>query len=500
MKKRLLFLFMLVCTVGMLTGCGDDDPNYSAAIDGEIAGNYKGTLEVRIFDEPLGGPMIQKVTVSKAGNTSIDLSLKNFSFMGIITIPEIKLSDCQLTQNGNVYGFTGTQSLETGGLSCIINAIGTIQNSVLNIDMDIKAVLDGLNQDVNVTYRGTRLSGSESSEAKITGFAIGSEIILEAPVIDDNAGTITFKVSNKATDEDLIMTPEITISDKATVNPASGVVQDFSAGKKVIYTVIAEDGTVKTYIASIDGNVLKYSFEDWSDVKGGSHPYYDPLPEDELATPSQGVSLLYSFSGYKGEYPVLQEEQGVVGKAAKLVTRYTKKQSGFINSPTITAGSLFTGQMVISISSMSKPLEATHFGIPYSKKPVSFKGYYKYTPGESFREGAKDGSIDKIIEDRVDECSIVAVLYQIENDDEYLDGTNINESSKRVAIAQLEDGTAKSEFTPFDLKFTFFPDKAYDPTAKYKLAIICSASKEGDQFKGAPGSTLILDELEIIGE
>lgn len=500
MKKRLLYLFMFVCAVSLFTSCGDDDPDYSAAIEGEIAGNYKGTLDVKLFDQPIGEPMSQKITVTKASNSSIDLSLKNFSFMGIITIPEIRLSNCALTQNGNTYGFTGTQSLETGDLSCVINATGTILDGQIDINMDIKAVLEGESQDVNVTYKGTRLSGSESNEAQITGFTIDSEFVLEAPVINDTEGTITFKVSDKATNEDLKFAPEITISSKATVKPASGVVQDFSAGKKVTYMVIAEDGTMKSYTVSIDGNILKYSFEEWGDAKGGSHPYNDPLPANELATPNQGVALLYTVSGYKGEYPVLGEEQGVEGKAIKLVTRYTKKQSGFINSPTITAGSLFTGEMNITIASMSKPLESTHFGIPYSKKPLSFKGYYKYTPGDTFREGAKDGSVDKIVEDRVDECSIVAVLYQIENDDEYLDGTNINESPKRVAIAQLEDGTAKSEFTPFDLKFTFLPDKSYDSAAKYKLAIICSASKEGDHFKGAPESTLILDELEVVGE
>ena len=502
MKKSLFCLFMFICSVGLFTSCSDDDPNYSAAIEGEIVGNYKGTLEVKLFGESIGNPIIQKITVSKASNTSIDLSLKNFSFMGIITIPEIKLSNCKLTKNGDTYSFVGTQELETGELSCVINATGTIKNGNIDMDMDIKAVLDGQNQDVDVTYKGARLSGTESSEAKITSFIIENDFVIGSSVIDDANGTITFKVSTNATDEDLSeLIPEIMVSNKATVNPESGVAQDFSAGKKVTYTVLAEDGTVKTYVASVDGNILKYSFDEWSDVaQGGTHPYYDPLPANELANPNKGVALLYSVSGYKGDYPVLQEEAGFAGKAVKLITRYTKKQGGFINSPTITAGSLFTGEMVISISSMSKPLEATHFGIPYNKKPLFFKGYYKYTPGEIFREGAKDGSKDNIIEGQIDECSIVAVLYQIEKDDEYLDGTNINSSPKRVAVAYLEDGSAKSEFTPFNLKFNFLPDKSYDPNAKYKIAIVCSASKEGDSFKGAPDSTLILDELEIIGE
>ena len=36
--------------------------------------------------------------------------------------------------------------------------------------------------------------------------------------------------------------------------------------------------------------------------------------------------------------------------------------------------------------------------------------------------------------------------------------------------------------------------------AKYKFAIVCSSSKDGDSFKGAGGSTLIVDEFEVICE
>ena len=46
------------------------------------------------------------------------------------------------------------------------------------------------------------------------------------------------------------LAPNITVSPKATVVPASGVAQDFSGGKVVQYTVTAEDGkTKKTYSA-----------------------------------------------------------------------------------------------------------------------------------------------------------------------------------------------------------------------------------------------------------
>jgi len=40
----------------------------------------------------------------------------------------------------------------------------------------------------------------------------------------------------------------------------------------------------------------------------------------------------------------------------------------------------------------------------------------------------------------------------------------------------------------------------YDATKEYKLAVIFSSSKDGDKFSGAPGSILLIDNLEIIAE
>ena len=81
-----------------------------------------------------------------------------------------------------------------------------------------------------------------------------------------------------------------------------------------------------------------------------------------------------------------------------------------------------------------------------------------------------------------------------------LTGVDINTSEYRVAEARLKDGTDKDEWTTFELAFEYLPEKSYDSTKEYKLAIICSSSKEGDKFKGAANSTLIVDELEVIGE
>ena len=61
-----------------------------------------------------------------------------------------------------------------------------------------------------------KLSGSEKSEAKITSFTIDNEVVTVAPVIDEEKGTILFKVNDEATDDDLkSLTPIIEISEKS---------------------------------------------------------------------------------------------------------------------------------------------------------------------------------------------------------------------------------------------------------------------------------------------
>ena len=52
MKKRLLYLFMLICSVSLFTSCGDDDDDVKYPVDSELAGAYKGTMDVYYVGVP----------------------------------------------------------------------------------------------------------------------------------------------------------------------------------------------------------------------------------------------------------------------------------------------------------------------------------------------------------------------------------------------------------------------------------------------------------------
>ncbi|WP_288737541.1 PCMD domain-containing protein, partial [uncultured Parabacteroides sp.] len=202
-------------------------------------------------------------------------------------------------------------------------------------------------------------------------------------------------------------------------------------------------------------------------------------------------------------YVVTQTDDAHSGKSAVRIQTLDSKGGSMIGIaiPKVTTGTLFQGKF--SVTDYKNTLKSTKFGNPYTKKPITLKGVYKYTPGDVFYRCESVATCDKAVEDpnSVDKCSINAVLYEVtdyEDESQYLTGMDVKTSDKIVASAQLQDGSAKADWTPFELPFTY--KKEYDPAKKYRFAIICSSSSDGDNFNGAPGSTLIVDDFEVVAE
>ena len=98
----------------------------------------------------------------------------------------------------------------------------------------------------------------------------------------------------------------------------------------------------------------------------------------------------------------------------------------------IAAGNLFIGTFDGS-SAMADPLGATHFGLPLGQKPVRFLGHYRYISGGNVT--GKDGK--EIIPVRRDIGQIYAILYETDDNVQYLDGSNITTSPNIVARAMF---------------------------------------------------------------
>lgn len=503
MKEKLVCLLMLLCSINLFTACSsDDEPAYP--IDQEIAGTYKGALNIELGGNNIGKDLPKNVSLTKATDNKINLELKNFSF-GPTSLGNIVLSNCEVKKTGNTYMFTSSQTLTTlppAIGNCPITVNGTVTDGKLNVKLVI--TVSKLGQVVNVVYDGVRLKGNESSEAKIKSFTFDSPIVTEQPVIDEANGTITFKVSEKATDDELKLTPAITVSDKATITPATSVKQDFSGTNSIVYTVVAEDGTIKEYRVSVAGrnSVVAYNFEDWTVDTSNSEPDYQyPILQGGWASCNQAVVFIKGFGSmavppinYTGGYPINKTTEAHGGTyAAEMISVDTQGSNNMLGQkvPKVTAGSLYLGKFN-AMAALENPMNTTEFGVSYDKKPLTVKGFFKYTPGDQYFDAN-----GQLVAAKKDTCSISAVLYEVQNDSETLNGSTIYTSDKVVATAMFTNARA-DQFTPFQLNMVY--RKEFNPTKKYKFTIIFSSSKDGASYNAAVGSRLIVDDVMVINQ
>ena len=117
--------------------------------------------------------------------------------------------------------------------------------------------------------------------------------------------------------------------------------------------------------------------------------------------------------------------------------------------------------------------------------PTYLAGYYKYKAGDQFTEGGKP------VEGKHDICDIYAIMYETSVSVPTLDGTNAFTSPNLVSMARIKDAKETDEWTYFKLPFITLP-------GKYNISIVFTSSLEGDHFNGAIGSTLLIDEAELI--
>ena len=320
---------------------------------------------------------------------------------------------------------------------------------------------------------------------------------------DDN---ISFSVRRKA---DLTaLAPTFRITDGATISPASGSVHDFSKGP-VIYTVTSEDKEwSRSYKVSFipvirtSKDTLSFNFEDYHlDSKGKYYIWCEKHEDgnmyDDWATGNAGYGLTNGSAGPEA-YPSTVLDEGYEGKGVKLVTCSTGPFGQMVKLP-LAAGNLFLGTFDMSIA-LKTPRLATGFGLPFDKKPKTFTGYYKYTPGEKFQN--KDESI---VEGKVDEASVYAILYRNHDEDGnpvVLNGDNVQTSPLIVAKAIAANIVPTDKWTQFTVDFSYLEDFDLDllENRGYNLAVVFSSSADGAFFQGAIGSTLCIDNVKIICE
>lgn len=298
------------------------------------------------------------------------------------------------------------------------------------------------------------------------------------------------------------LAPEFELTPGATIVPESGSVHDFTT--PIRYTVTSEDGKWhRTYVVHIRypesrGIPTVFHFEDFR-IENKYGVFYEEASgysTVKWASGNQGFSLTGGGSTPE-DYPTYMDENGFVGKCVRLTTRTTGDLGQRVGKP-IAAGNLFLGRFEL-LNAVGDALGATKFGVTFYRRPLRLKGYYKYQAGPLFYE---DGNYT----DRKDMFDLYAIFYEKSADVSVLDGHIALDGFSHpnlVAIARIENPKETLEWTHFDQEFDYvrYGNRVIDPdklrAGQYNISIIMSSSKDGDQFKGAPGSTLWVDEVEL---
>lgn len=153
------------------------------------------------------------------------------------------------------------------------------------------------------------------------------------------------------------------------------------------------------------------------------------------------------------------------------------------------AGSVFSGQFV-KLQGMGAELA---WGYPFTGKPVSLKGYaaYKSMPitdtddAHSSMMGQPDtGHILVALTDWSDQFHVIS------SSNTYVD---FDHDPAIIAYGRYSLSQTTSEYVAFDIPLEYRSDR--EP--RY-LVIVASSSAMGDYFTGGRGSTLWIDELELV--
>lgn len=271
------------------------------------------------------------------------------------------------------------------------------------------------------------------------------------------------------------------------------------------FTVTAEDASHKATFEvrlRLSGTTVElFSFEqvETHTTSAGEQTYHTFTEPGGMRWASGNPGFALTGMGSAAEtYPTYQITDGYAGNCVRMVTRSTGDFGAAVKMY-MASGNLFMGTFS-TLSALTSPLKATKFGTVFYRKPLRLKGHYRYRAGEVFVEQ------NVVNASKRDVFDIYAIFYEATQSNFTLTGENAFTDPTLVRLARIDapQQTETDEWQSFDIEFNTINDKTIDEqklaAGQYKLAVVFASSKEGDRFNGAVGSTLDVDEVELVCE
>lgn len=369
--------------------------------------------------------------------------------------------------------------------------------------MKIKSVIAGIMLCLAVT--SCIQNEALNVEAAIDGCS-GSDI--QQCLIDPNEFTVQLYASRAADPSKINI--NFNLPAGASIVPVQRFTEDgintynFKDENPRLFKVTSEDGAFSaTYTIRLWQTEMPFTYD--FETLSSDNPYHKFTEDNpssgtiirrlELASGNPGFELTKMAKAPDG-YPTVQVNGGVDGgKCVKLETKDTGSFGSMVKMY-IAAGNLFIGSFEVGQALSDNAMKATHFGFPFFYYPLRLEGWYKYKAGPTF------SSKGKPVEGRKDECDIYGVLYETDDNVQFLDGSTSLNSPNIVALARnIKELPETDIWKQFNFKFEPQNGKSIDPDKLgkgiYKLAIVFSSSVDGAKFEGTVGSTLYIDKVTI---
>ena len=310
------------------------------------------------------------------------------------------------------------------------------------------------------------------NEATGDVFAMVSRAIINGSVTSGKTPVVEYKAQNASTWQ---TASDVTVS-----------------GTKFTATLTGLTGsTTYNYRVTVDGAAgSEQSFTTAGEValeNGGFESWYQ---EGDIYVPNASGSSFWG-TGNPGAASFIGNlttptSVGVSGQAAKLESKNALIKLG--------AGNIFTGDF-----SLDGTNGILHFGQPFTTFPTALRLYYKYTSTTINRIGDEVGSLENL-RGRPDSCHIYVALsdksepYEIRTRPSVRKVFDKNDANI-IAYGEFISGNSTSSYQQITIPLEYRANR----TPRY-IVIVCSASKYGDYFIGGEGSTLWLDEMELVYE
>lgn len=278
----------------------------------------------------------------------------------------------------------------------------------------------------------------------------------------------------KSSETEWQTTGEVTFDD----NYASIEIKELTPGTTYDYKFCQGDveGDVLSFTTDEETVVPNLSLDNWSDQY---------TPEGWWSSGNEGTSTLKL-------YPTL-EDNGVTNSCVKMFTSYFSGTVFIVPVDKLVAGNLFIGSYE-GLSGMEGV--KLNFGHEYSSRPAKLTFQYKYTPAKinvidnnrgSETEENDSGFIYFLLTDKI---------YNIDttNESSFIKEENYTSDEHILAYGSFTISQSVTEFKLGEINLTY---KSLDKKPTH-IIIVASSSKKGDYFTGGEGSTLWLDELELV--